>query len=199
MRDLCVDCACPAAAKRAVALVFSALTLAACATAESAVTAASRSEPPDTGRWKFDRRADPVMRTTTTTASLEIGSIDVFGDIRTGELQLLCFRDEPVVRLQFNMKVGSDKTAAIAYRFDEKPPRDARARFFARQKVIVFDTAAEVARFVEDMRDARSLYLRITSLNVGNITARFPVHGARHAIDAAFAACPVPVPRVAGR
>jgi hypothetical protein len=149
-------------------------------------------DKPDTGKWKFERRNDPVSRTQVTTAWLSIGKYDFLsGRTFAGEVQLMCFKRQPVVRFAFNVKIGTDKTATIAYRFDENPGHDVRAKFFARPKMIIVDNKAEVVQFVTELATSKSLYLRVSTLTVGNIAAKFPVHGAQHAIEAAFAECPL--------
>jgi hypothetical protein len=104
----------------------------------------------------------------------------------------MCFKNKPVVRLRFTLKIGSDKTAALAYRFDEKPGRDIKARFFARQKAIVVEDDAEVAHFAADLAASETLYLRVSSLTASSFSAKFPVHGGAYAIEQAYAECPLP-------
>lgn len=149
-------------------------------------------DQPNTGQWKFEQRSDPVSGSQVTTAWLSISRYHFLSaKFYEGELQLMCFKTRPVVRLAFNLRIGSDKTAALAYRFDENPGRYAKAKFFAREKFIVIDDRKEVADFVEQLQSAQSLFLRVTRLRAGSFTAKFPVHGGQHAVDAAFAECPV--------
>jgi hypothetical protein len=155
-------------------------------------------EKPDTGQWKFERRPDPITGAQVTTAWLHISRYQFLGESYEGELQLACFKTRPVIRLAFNLKVGSDRTAALAYRFDENKGRFAKAKFFSREKIILIDNKEEVTEFVDQLRSAQILFLRVTRLRAGTFTAKFPVHGASHAIDAAFAECQVnekPIPR----
>lgn len=156
----------------------------------------ARTEPepkkPDTGQWKLERRHDPVSGSEVVTAWLSISRFHILsGNFYESEVQLMCFRSRPVIRLRFNLRVGSDRTAALAYRFDENPGRYAKAKFFAREKLIVIDDKKEVAEFVDQLQSAQTLLLRITRLRAGTFTAKFPVHGASHAVEAAFAECPV--------
>ncbi|NWG23466.1 MAG: hypothetical protein HXY30_03440 [Pseudorhodoplanes sp.] len=180
---------------RVASIIVLALSVAACATGDGALTtaAAPPSDKPDTGQWKFERRVDPITREPAAVAYLEVSKFDTRA-FRTeaGQLQLMCFRNKPVVRLRFTLKVGSDKTAALAYRFDEKPGRDIKARFFARQKAIVVEDDAEVANFAADLATSETLYLRVSSLTASSFSAKFPVHGGSHAIAQAYADCPLP-------
>lgn len=185
---------------RALVAVIAALLLCACATGDATVTAVAAPEKPDTGKWKFERRADPVTGAPATIAWLYISKYDFLaGQTYAGELQLMCFKHQPVVRLQFNMKIGSDKNAAIAYRFDDNPGRDIKARFFVRPGVIVIEDTAEVARFVDELAASERLFLRVTSLTAKGFSAKFTVHGAPHAIEAAYAECPVAAERARKR
>ena len=156
----------------------------------------ARTEPgpqkPDTGQWQFERRNDPVSGLEVVTAWLSISRFHILsGNFYEGEVELMCFRTRPVIRLRFNMRIGSGRTAALAYRFDENPGRFAKAKFFAREKLIVIDDKKEVSEFVDQLQSAQNLLLRVTRLRAGTFTAKFPVHGASHAIEVAFAECPV--------
>jgi hypothetical protein len=179
---------------RVASVILLALSVGACATGDGALTQASAPPGvPDKGQWKFERRVDPITRASSAVAFLEISKFDTRA-FRTeaGELQLMCFKNKPVVRLRFTLKIGSDKTAALAYRFDEKPGRDIKARFFARQKAIVVEDDAEVAHFAADLAASETLYLRVSSLTASSFSAKFPVHGGAYAIEQAYAECPLP-------
>jgi len=174
---------------RAAAAIAALAMLGGCA-GEAARTAAV--DKPDTGKWQFDRTIDPISGSEVASAWLVISKYDFpSGNVYAGGLRLLCFKKDPVVRFLFSAKVGTDKTAAVAYRFDDRRGHEVKAKFFAREGMIVIDDRAEVAQFVSELATARSLVVRISRLTRGNLTARFPVHGASHAIEAAFAACPV--------
>lgn len=149
-------------------------------------------EKPDTGKWQFEQRNDPVSGTQVVTAWLSISRYNFLSATSyEGELQLMCFKNRPVIRLAFNLKVGSDRTAALAYRFDENPGRYIKAKFFSREKLIAIDDMTEVADFADQLHSAQNLFLRVARLKAGTFTAKFPVHGASHAMEAAFANCPV--------
>ncbi|MBI4273073.1 MAG: hypothetical protein HY659_00035 [Rhizobiales bacterium] len=177
---------------RIVAVVVLASLAGACATGDAGVTAAAAPEKPDTGKWKFERRIDPITGATATTAWLEISTYEFLKGNYEGDLQLMCFKNQPIVRLAFNLKVGSDKTGSIAYRFDDNPGREIKARFFAKPRIIVIEDKAEVARFAGELAAAEVLHLRVTALTKRGFAAKFPVHGAPHAIKAAYAECPLP-------
>ena len=182
-----------------VALAAS-LLLGACATGDAALTTASvpaAAPPPSPGEWKFERRADRVAGGPTTTAYLLVPSKNTLNAKRRpllpqlASLQLMCFRSEPIIRLHFNFRVGANRSADVAYRFDEKPGRDAKARFLADFRTIVIENKADVATFAGELATSNTLFMRVNSLIVGPTSAEFRVQGAQAAIDEAFAECPL--------
>ena len=96
---------------------------------------------------------------------------------------------QPVVRVHFPFKVGSNRSAALAYRFDDKPARESKARFLQDFSTVVLEERDEVTEFIKDLGTARMLSLSVSSLVVGQAWARFKVQGAPRAIEAAFAEC----------
>ena len=143
------------------------------------------------GTWKIEQRTDRVTGTPSTTSTLNVNAISpITGNLYTGELQLLCFKNQPVVRIAFNYKIGSNRSAAMAYRFDDNPGREAEARFLLYFWTIVIEDPAEVARFIEVMKPASMMFLRVDSLVVGRTTMQLAVRGAPAAIDAAYSTCP---------
>jgi hypothetical protein len=179
---------------QAVVLTAGMILLGACAS--DAVRSDNPSKPdtgkPDTGHWTFERRNDPISGKEVATASVLISKYTLLSGIfRAGELQLICFKGRPVVRIRLDRKVGTGRTSALAYRFDAHEGRYADAIFFSRDGLIVIDGKEEVAQFVSQLRSAHTLYLRVTRLRGSTLTAEFPVHGASHAIEAAYAECPV--------
>ena len=112
-------------------------------------------------------------------------------------LQLMCFKDQPAVRLSFEFKIGSTRNAQLGYRFDEKPGHEIDARFLNDFKTVVIEDKAEVARFVSELATSSQLYVRIRSLNPGRSSAEFQVAGAPAAIEAGFAGCPAKGARTA--
>ena len=192
----------------AVVAVAASLLLGACATGDAALTTASvpaAAPPPSPGEWKFERRADRVAGGPTTTAYLLVPSKNTLSAKRRpllpqlASLQLMCFRNEPIVRLHFNYRVGANRSAAVAYRFDEKPRRDANARFLADFRTIVIEKKADVAAFVDELATSNTLFMRVNSLIVGPTSAEFRVQGASAAIEAAFEECPVSADPQRGR
>ncbi len=103
----------------------------------------------------------------------------------------MCLKKDPVVRLLFPFKVGSNRSAALTYRFDDKPPRESSARFLQDFSTVVLDDKEEVAEFITNLGTANMLGLSVKSLVVGQTWARFKVQGATQAIEAAYAECPV--------
>jgi hypothetical protein len=173
-----------------VALVLAlALLTGACATGESALTAAA--PPPDTGLWKFEKRTDPSTGGPMTTAYLSVNTLDSWGHLHSVTLQLMCWR-EPVVRVAFNIKVGSNRSAALIWRFDDRTGREATVRFLSDYKTVMIEDQAEVAAFVEELAASERLHLTISSLIVGRTAVKFAVKGAPHAIAQAYAECPLP-------
>ena len=187
---------------RAGVMVIAASLLGACATGDAALTTAATPAagppPPSPGDWKFERRADRVAGNAVTTAYLLVRSKNARTAsrrpalIQFASLQLMCFKSEPIVRLHFNYRVGANRSAAVAYRFDEKPGRDLKARFLADFQTIVIENKAEVMAFVEELAASSTLFMRVDSLIVGPTSAEFRVQGAPAAIEAAFAECPLP-------
>ncbi len=168
---------------RAASALVPALLLAACVTPGS--------ERPGAGEWRFIKINDPV-RGQLTTVALYLQRYDFKKEeIESTVLQLLCFKREPVVRLHFPDKVGSNRSATLTYRFDDKPARESGARFLQDFRTIVLEDKDEIAEFVSNLGTAQMLSLSVSSLVVGQSWARFKVAGAPQAIEAAYAACPV--------
>ena len=192
---------------RAGVMVIAASLLGACATGDASLTSAAApaaAPPPSPGDWKFERRADRVAGGPTTTAYLLVRSKNARNAsrrpalIQFASLQLMCFKNEPIVRLHFNYRVGANRSAAVAYRFDEKPGRDVKARFLPDFQTIVIENKTDVAAFVDELAASNTLFMRVDSLIVGSTSAEFRVQGAPAAIEAAFADCPLPSRKRAG-
>lgn len=187
---------------RAGIAVIAALALGACASqnvglappAAPATALAEDAPPPSTGEWKFDHRVDRAtgqqvgkVYVITTKVTARAGKLFA----KPAGLQLQCFKDQPVVLVKFTQKIGSNRSARTAYRFDDKPPRDAAARFLPDYKSIVIEDRAAVRQFVADLRGANTLFVSINSLVVGATRAEFPVRSPEPAIASGFAACPL--------
>lgn len=154
---------------------------------------------PEAGDWKIERGYDRILGKPAGTAQLVARSRNERqqqlrypqGQLQTGSLQLGCFDNAPVVRFAFNHRVGSNRTSTLSYRFDNNPGRDAQARFLQTYSTAVIEDPKEVALFLEQLRTAGTLYVRVMSHVAGTSTVEFPLKGAPVAIDAAYQACPV--------
>lgn len=109
----------------------------------------------------------------------------------SASMQLTCFRKQPIVKFEFETRVGSNRTSALGYRFDDKPGHEVEAHFLQDFRTVVIEDRAEVARFVGELTTSESVYIRIDSLNAGRTAAEFRLHGAARAIESAFADCPL--------
>jgi len=164
------------------------------ATAPAATPAAP---PPATGEWKFDSRVDratgkPVGKAFVLTMRVSRRAGRAFS--RPAGLQLQCFKYKPTVQMRFSDRVGSRFSATMTYRFDDKPPRNAAARFLPDYKTVVIDDEPAVQQFVAELRSAETLYVTVNSLVVGATRAEFPVRSAGPAIESGFGECPLPAP-----
>jgi hypothetical protein len=174
---------------RAMAVVGAVSMLGGCVTAAA----------PEAGQWKIDRGYDRIAGKPTATAELVARSRNEREQdrrypqvqLQLGSLQLQCFDNAPVVRLEFNHRVGSNRTSTLSYRFDGNPGRDAQARFLQTFKVAVIEDPTEVAQFVDQLRSSATLYVRVMSHVAGTSSVEFALKGAPAAIDAAFQNCPV--------
>lgn len=179
---------------RSVASVGLAVLLGACMTRDPYVASPANTS---SGAWKIERQVDRITGAPVPSAIIVIDNAsNSFADRpRPASLQLTCFDGKPLVRFAFDFKVGTEGNAMLGYRFDERPGRDnAVARFLQEHRTVVIEDRAEIARFVAELTDARSLAIRIRSLSSGRTTAEFRVEGAGAAIEAAFAGCPVTPP-----
>ena len=148
------------------------------------------------GNWKVERQVDRItgapLSSALLTANTGSNTAEPFAHLAT--MQLLCFKNEPVVRIAFDFKVGSNRNSALGYRFDEKPGHEIEARFVQDYKTVVIEDRAEVAQFVSELSTSNVLYVRIRSLNAGRSSAEFNLEGAPAAIEAALAGCPATPP-----
>ena len=149
------------------------------------------SERPGAGEWRFVKRSDPVLGTTTA-VRLYISRYDFKSEtIVYTELELMCFKQQPVVRIHFPHKIGSSRSATLSYRFDERPVRESEAHFLQDFSTVVLEDTDEVAEFIKNLGTAQTLSLSVSSLVVGQTWARFKVQEASQAIETAYAECPV--------
>lgn len=145
------------------------------------------------GNWQIERAEDRVAgrpvssayvftrRSSHTNASYPLSA----------SMQLTCFKKQPIVKFEFQTRVGSNRTSALGYRFDDRPGREIEARFLQDYRTVLIEDRAEVARFVNELAASESVYIRIDSLNAGRTAAEFQLHGAARAIHSAFADCPI--------
>lgn len=174
---------------RAIVIVGMLVALSGCVTAKA----------PDAGDWKIERDYDRVLGKPAGMAQLNARSRNErqaglrypYDQFQLGSLQLTCFDNAPVVRLEFNHRIGSNRTSTLSYRFDERPGHDAQARFLQTYRIAVIEDSKEVAQFVEQLRTSSKLYIRVTSHVAGTSTVEFSLKGAPTAIEAAFQSCPV--------
>lgn len=126
------------------------------------------------------------------TLSMNYNANLVTGEIRNGNLDLLCFKTKPAVRLRFNYKVGSNQSAGLSYRFDDRPGVEAKARFLRDFSTIVIEDPSQVRRFLADLMTANKLLMRVDSLIVGRTNIELNVQGAATAMNEVLSACPLP-------
>ena len=192
-------------ALRWIAIVL-ALTLGGCAKPGqmAPVTGATvpNAESRPTGAWKFDRRVDPATGRPMGKAFVIATKVT----LRQGQvlpqpagLQLECFKGQPVVQVKYAERVGANRSASVAYRFDDKPGHTAAVRFLSDTKTFVIENREAVEEFVTELREADKLIVSIDSLVRGLTQAEFPVRSAETAIESAYAECPLPDKPVARR
>jgi hypothetical protein len=176
---------------RAVVLLAIAGLLVGCGTTDPTVTTRVTS---GSGNWRIDRQNDRVTGMPVSGASVYTQSSSHSGEMfpKTASVQLTCFENRPIVRIGFEVKIGSDRNSVLGYRFDDKPGRDnVESRVLLGYQVIVIEDRAAVAQFVGDLLGSNTLYLRIRSLNAGRTSAEFKVNGNEAAVQAAYADCPL--------
>jgi hypothetical protein len=151
------------------------------------------------GNWRIERQTDRITGSPLASAFLvtRTSSNSAVDFPQPASLHLSCFKQDPVVRIAFQFKIGSNRNAELGYRFDDKPGHEPQVRFVDDYKTVVIEDQAEVARFVSELASSNSLYLRIRSLNHGRSAAEFKLDGAPAAIEAALADCPVQPPKPA--
>jgi hypothetical protein len=145
------------------------------------------------GPWQIERAVDQVTQAPVSSAFVLTRTVSnsYVAFPPPAGLQLSCFKGEPIVRFKFPFKIGSTRNAQLGYVFDKNPGREPDARFIEGQKNVVIEDTGEVARFTDELANAKTLYIRIRSLNAGRTSAEFQVDGAPAAIAAAYAGCPI--------
>jgi hypothetical protein len=179
---------------RWVVLITAMPLLGACAGPDPYVYA---SQVQTSGNWKIERQSDRVTDAPISSAFVRTdrSSHSSIPFRQPATLALGCFRGAPTVRFSFNFKVGTNRNSSLAYRFDEMPGHEIKARFLQDASAVVIEETPEVAQFMSELASAKVLYVRIRSLNAGRTAADFPVEGAAPAIDAIYAQCPIEQPR----
>jgi hypothetical protein len=168
--------------------VIVAVLLSACATRDPIVVS---NDTTRAGNWQIETQTDRITGAPLESALLiapSSHSAEAFPKKAT--LQLACFNEKPLVRFAFEVKVATTRSNEFGYRFDDKPGHQIAAGFLGDDKVAVIERAADVAQFLDELADAKMLYVRIRSLGFGRTTAEFNVEGARAAIAATTAHCP---------
>lgn len=186
--------------RRVVSLVL-ALALSACGShtvglapppETTGAASASAAPPQATGKWRFNRNVDRATGQSVGKAFVETDQVTLLrGQLfaKPAFVQLQCFKDKPIIVVTFSQKVGANRSAQFSYRFNDKPPRQAKVRFHRDQMTIEIEDHASVQQFVADLHDAKKLFVSIDSLVIGPTRAIFPVESAGPAIAHGFANC----------
>ncbi|MGL5167968.1 MAG: hypothetical protein ACRC9K_18950 [Afipia sp.] len=179
---------------RGVAFVIVAVVLGACRTRDPYVVAPATTT---SGNWQIEKQVDRVTGVPAPSAIVMTrnASNSYAEDPGNASLQLTCFDAQPMVRISFPFKVGSDTNSIFGYRFDEKPGHDnVNVRFLQQYKTVVIEDKTEIMKFVNELAGSDVLLMRIRSINAGRTTAEFKLDGAQAAIEAGFAGCPLTPP-----
>lgn len=148
------------------------------------------------GEWWIPHQIDRVT-------GAELPSAYVFAEAsnsnvdfpRVSSLLLTCIDGAPLIRFGFDFKIGSNRNTVLGYRFDGTPGHDdVGSRVIRGNQIIVIEDRAEISTFVGELTGARTLYVRIRSINGGRTAVEYPLEGAAAAIRAAFAKCEMPKP-----
>ena len=186
-------------AMRVVLMALLACLLCACSSGRDPLVSNASAVP--AGNWRIERQVDRITGTSLPSAflrTLASNSAEQFP--QPAMLQLTCFKDQPIIRMSFDFKIGSNKNATLGYRFDDKPGREVeKARFLADFRVVVIEEKADVAQFVSELATSKLLYVRIRSLNGGRSTAEFRLDGAQAAIEAGYDGCSATANQLRGR
>src|SRR6266699_2382129 len=138
---------------RAVLLAVLAFVLSACRDRDPLVSNASAVP---VGNWKIERQIDRITGEALSSAILMTANSSNSAEAYTqpAQLQLLCFKDQPLIRFTFEFKVGSNRNSVLGYRFDQNPGREVEARFLQDVKTAVIEKKEEVAQFVNELATA---------------------------------------------
>ncbi len=115
---------------------------------------------------------------------------------RVSSLLLTCLeRREPLIRFAFDFRIGTRANTVLGYRFDDLPGHEGVAvRILRNNRVVIIEDREAIATFVAELEKARTLYVRIRSIDGGRTAVEYPVSGAWTAIRAAFTNCDMPAP-----
>ena len=148
------------------------------------------------GEWLISHQIDRIT-------GAELPSAYVFAEAsnsnvdfpRVSSLLLTCIDGAPLIRFAFDFKIGSNRNTVLGYRFDGKPGHDdVGSRVVRGNQIIVIEDRAEIATFVSELAGAKTLYVRIRSINGGRTAVEYPLEGSTAAIRAAFSKCDMPKP-----
>jgi hypothetical protein len=145
------------------------------------------------GNWRIERQLDRITGGPISSAVLVTPRVSTSKIIfpPPAQLQLLCFRQQPIVTFRFPFRIGTNRNGELGYRFDEKTGRLPKVHFVDDHKAVIIEDQAEVPLFIRQMATSKVLYVRIRALAAGRTSAEFHVEGAPAAIAAAYAACSV--------
>ncbi|HET7849480.1 MAG TPA: hypothetical protein VFL51_10520 [Pseudolabrys sp.] len=152
------------------------------------------------GNWRIERSIDRITSAPISSAFVMSRSVSTSKIVfpPAAQLQLLCFKEMPVVSFNFPFKIGSTRNASFAYRFDDRAGREIEVRFVGNYRDVLIERPDEVAQFVDELSTSKGLYIFIRSLtDAGRTSAEFSLQGAPAAIKAAYATCPVQPAKVA--
>ncbi|MGN6461544.1 MAG: hypothetical protein ACTHLY_10080, partial [Pseudolabrys sp.] len=105
------------------------VTLSGCAARDPYVTGSEGATR--VGGWRIERGEDRITGLPISSSILPASVTTSTHHLitRNASLQLLCFQNAPVVRIAFNDRVGSNRNSMLGYRFDDRPGKEAEARF----------------------------------------------------------------------
>jgi hypothetical protein len=177
---------------RAALLIVAGLELGGCAR-DALVTPLGETR---SGAWYIARQVDRISDAELPSSTLfSLASNSNYDWPRVSSMQLTCFEAKPLIRFAFDVKIGSSRNTALAYRFDDRPGHeDVESRVVRNNQIIVIEDAGAVATFVSEMTGARTLYVRLRSINGGRTAVEYPLAGSAAAMRAAFGTCKMPPP-----
>lgn len=148
------------------------------------------------GEWYIAHQVDRISDTELPSSTLfSLASNSNYDWPRVSSLQLTCFDGMPLIRFAFDVKIGTSRNTALAYRFDDKPGHeDVESRVVRNNQIVVIEDTAAIATFVSEMAGARNLYVRVRSINGGRTAVEYPLAGSAAAVRAAFGRCKMPPP-----